>query len=116
MQLLLNKLSELRRFNCVIWSEDSFSIEQWIRIFLQSKIDSLSFTLTTLRKWIYSYLSEELTADIWHRQIFNTAVIKSVSGGICLEANGFNVSRIAAAKELDDQSSNEHQNKKQRIN
>jgi hypothetical protein len=65
---------------------------------------------------MYSYSSEELKPDIWHRQIFNTAVIKSVSGGISLEATGFNMSRIAAVKELDDQSSNEHQNKKQRIN
>ena len=102
---------ELRRFNCVIWNEDAFSVEHWIQIFLQSKIDSLSLTLITSKEWMYDYLSEQLKDDIWHCQIFNTAAIKPVYCGICLEANGFNMLRIEAAKESDGQ-----QNKKQRIN
>lgn len=116
MQLLLLKLPELRQLNCLSWSEHSFNVEQWIRIFLRSKIDWLCFTLLTLNKLMYEYLSIELQADIWHRQIFNTAVFKNVSEGICLEAHGLNKLRIMVAKELDDQSSNEHQSKKQRTN
>ncbi len=62
------------------------------------------------------YLSIQLQTNIWHRQIFNTAVVKNLSGGVCLEARGLNELRITAAKELDDQASNEHQRKKQRTN
>ena len=116
MGLLLANLTKLRRFNCVVWSEHAFSLEQWIRIFLQSKIDRLLFTLITLGTLMYESLSAELQADIWCRQIFNTTIFTEVSGGICLEAHGLNVARISAASDLDDQSSNEYQNKKQRIN
>jgi hypothetical protein len=116
MQLLLVKLPELLQFNCVAWNENSFDVEQWIRIFLRSQIDQLCFTLITLKKRMYEYASIELNADVWHRQIFNTAVFKKVSGGVRLEASGLNVSRIKVANESDDQLSNEHQTKKQRTN
>jgi hypothetical protein len=116
MQLLIAKLPELHRLNCVGWSEHSFDVEEWIRIFLRSKIDWLCLTLLTLKKLMYEYLSIELQADIWHRQIFNTAIFKEVSGGVCLEAHGLNVSRTMTANEFDDQSSNEHQRKKRRAN
>ncbi len=114
MQLLLINLPELCRLNCVVWSEYAFVIEQWIPIFLRSKINWLLFTMITMGKVIYHYLSEELQADVWSRHIFNSCVFTNVAAGICLEAHGLNMSRISLANELDKQSSNEQQRKKQR--
>lgn len=116
MQLLLEKLPELRQIRCVVWSEHSLYIEPWIQIFVRSKIDRLCLTLITQNERMCEYLLLGLTANIWHHQIFNIANFKIVSGGICLEAYGLNEARIKAAKELDDKSPNEHQTKKQRMN
>ena len=69
--------------------------------------------MVTLNRSIKSYLSIELQQDIWHRQIFNTSIVRETSESICLAAHGFNKSRIS---ELTNQSSDEHQRKKQRIN
>ena len=114
MELLLDKLPELHRFNAIVWSEYSFAVEQWVRIFLRSKIDCLFLTMITLKKSKYEYLSRDLQADIWCQKIFKTTVFREVSGGVCLEAHGLNASRISAASELDDESSNEQQRKKRR--
>ncbi|CAF1496225.1 unnamed protein product [Adineta steineri] len=116
MQLLLSNLPELRRFNCVIWSKHALILEQWIPIFLRSKIDWLLFTMITIGRLRHDYLSIELQSDIWTRDIFNTTTITEVSGGICLEAHGMNILRRSVAVELDNESSNEQPRKKQRTN
>ena len=116
MKLLLIKLPELRRLNCLVWSQDAFDVQQWTRIFLLSKIDWLRFTVVTMKKFMHDYLSMELKADFWQSQIFDTAIVTNAHLGICLEARGVKSSRITAAKELDDPSSNEQKIKRQRLN
>ena len=114
MEFLLANLTKLQTLNCVVWSEHALIVEQWIRIFLRSQIDCLLFHLITMSKSTDRYLSSALQADIWFRQIFNTAIVTELSRGIRLEAHGVNASRVLTANELDHQSSNEQRRKNQR--